>query len=91
MTTYTLQDLMYAKGTSEPVRQALQEQANLIANLTEQRNIYCNQAIMQMAEIERLTKDLERANKVIEGFSADAKEWFNECNEIAREALGEQT
>ena len=33
MTTYTLQDLMYAKGTSEPVRQALQAQAAEIERL----------------------------------------------------------
>jgi len=33
MTTYTLQDLMYAKGTSEPVRQALQAQAVEIERL----------------------------------------------------------
>jgi len=33
MTTYTLLDLMYAKGTSEPVRQALQAQADEIERL----------------------------------------------------------
>lgn len=36
MTRYALQDLMYAKGTSEPVRQMLQEQAAEIERLKEE-------------------------------------------------------
>lgn len=75
MTIYTLQDLMYAKGTSEPVRQALQAQAAyiaeaqaLIANLTEQRDIY-------RAENEKLREALQAMATEFDSGDVNDGEW----------------
>jgi hypothetical protein len=61
MTTYTLQDLMYAKGTSEPVRQMLQAQAAEIEGWkADQKENLRNQCDLQ-AEINRLRSALRKA------------------------------